>query len=89
MAKLATIQKFYDHLEEKVQQAVKNIQYTKKILQSEIQHISDLKIKTQQTAYFVNLDEIPEFRDVIIETAQNFIGNCEEYRTRHINKKDI
>lgn len=87
--KMNKVKLFYDNLDEKVAQATVAIEDTKKILKTEIQHISDLKIQTQRTEFFVNLDSVPDFRDTIISSANDLIDRCESYKTRHINKNDL
>lgn len=89
LKKMESIKKFYDKLQEKVQQSFDNIHKTKTTLSTEIAHIGDLKIKTQQTETFVNLDDEPEIRDVAIEYAQALIEKCEAYRKRHVHKTDL
>lgn len=89
LEKMESIKKFYDKLQEKVQQAFDNIRKTKSILSTEIDQIGELKVKTQQTETFVSMDNAPEIRDIVIEYATALIDKCEEYRQRHINKTDL
>lgn len=87
--KMASIEKFYDHLNEKILQAAKDIDETKKQLQEEIEHIGKLKVATKTTTAFIDLDEIPDMRDIVIKSINDLITNCIEYRTRHIKKNEF
>lgn len=83
------IRRFYDNLRVKIEQAFHNIEDTKKTLKMEIQHISDLKIQTEQTESFVNLDDVSDLRDIVIDSAQGLIAKCMEYRKRHVEKTEL
>lgn len=50
-----------------------------------IQHIADLVVRNENTIAYIGLEDIPELRDTIIESAKNLIAKCEEYRKRHAN----
>ena len=54
-------------------------------------YLSDLKIQTQRKVFLVNFDNLPDFRDMIIQSANDLIQKCEDYRIRHkvLNKKQI
>lgn len=83
---LEIVKQFYYHLHIKIEHAFNNIHETKKVLKQEIQHITELKIQIQQTEMFVNLDQVPDLRDTVIDSANDLIVKCEEYRKRHIEK---
>lgn len=83
---LRKIEMFYYHLHLKIEQALNNIVDTKKILGVEIQHITEMKIQVGDTKVFVGLDEVPDMRDAIIETAKDLISKCEQYRKKHVEK---
>lgn len=89
MNKLDGIEKFYTNLKEKVDISSKNIDKTKATLKTEIQHIGDLKVQTEGTKTYINLDNIPQMRDDIIESVQKLIKNCADYRDRHNSKTDL
>lgn len=76
-------QKFYDNLSEKVEQAFHDVDVTRGMLQKESQQIGDLKVKTEKTKTFIDLEYIPELRDTIIRSAQSLIRHCNEYRRKH------
>lgn len=86
---LERIKRFYYFLQVKIAQASNNIDDTKKVLRTEIQHISDLKVQILQTQTFVDLDYVPDLRDKAINTAQNLIAKCMGYRKRHIEKNEL
>lgn len=89
MEKLDGIEKFYKNLKEKVEESTKNIDKIKSALKTEIKHIADLKIQTENTKSYIDLDSIPKMRDDIIESVQKLIKNCIDYRARHNNKEDV
>lgn len=80
---MAETEDFYDHLKAKVDQAFHDIENTKHKLNIEIAEIGELKIKTKETKTFIDLDDIPELRDTLRESAQNLIDSCNEYRRKH------
>lgn len=86
---LRRIEMFYYYLHLKIAEAFTNIEDTKKVLQSEIQNISDLKVQIEETQTFVDLDYVPDLRDMAISAAQNLIIKCTEYRERHIEKTEL
>lgn len=86
MEKLKTIETFYDNLHETVDQAANDIENTKKTLTDEIKHIGEIKVKTQETKTFVGLDDVPELRDTVIQSAHELIAKCTEYREKHIKR---
>lgn len=86
MDKLNELKKFYDNLNDKVQDAMRNIVTAKVILKKEVNYISDLKVQTQQTITFVQLDDVPDLRDTVIESIRNLTTKCEEYRNKLIDK---
>lgn len=83
---MAAFTRFYDHLKLKIDDAIQNIHDTKKILRTEIQHISDLKAQTEGTESFVNLGNVSDLREIVIDSAQDLIAKCMEYRNRHIKQ---
>lgn len=83
--KFNSIKRFYDNLKSNVDKAYKDIDEAKRILKREIQHIGDLKIQTEGTKTFLDLDEVQELRDTITTSIQELITKCNEYRKRHIN----
>lgn len=89
LEKMGKIEKFYENLNEKMVKAFHDIDSTKKILKEEIHHIGLLKVKCKNTNSFVSLDGASELRDMVIKSVEDLIANCEEYRTRHINKSDL
>lgn len=82
------LKKFYGNLDEKVREALRNIETMEEILKTKIQDLSDLKIRIQRKVAFRNLDSGPDVRDAIIKTAQNLTIKFQEYRKKHINKID-
>lgn len=86
---LRKIEMFYYYLHLKIADAFTNIDGTKKILQTEIHHISDLKVQIEETQTFVDLDYVPDLRDKAISAAQILITKCMEYRKRHIEKTEL
>ena len=80
---------FYDDLRSNIEHAFNDIDSTKIILKAEIQFISELKIQAEQTETFVNLDDVPTLRDIVIKSAQDLIVKCVEYQKRYIEKNDV
>lgn len=85
MRRLKSIEGFYDRIQTKVDQASRDIERTKRILNNEIHQIGDIKIKTQETKTFVHLDQVKALRDTVIKAVQGLIDKCDEYRERHMN----
>lgn len=81
-AKMAKIQKSYDKLTLKVDQALRDVQITKHKLNREVLEIGDLKSETESTKTFVDLDFLPDLRDTLIESGQSLIDKCKEYRLK-------
>lgn len=86
LSKMSAILKFYDDLKRKVKHATENIIDATEILQTEIQHIYNLETQTEQEVWFVNLDEVSELRDMIIQSTQHLIADCEQYQKKHNSK---
>lgn len=83
--RLNSIKQFYGHLEDKVSKAFADIDGTKLKLKDEIRMIGDLKTQTEETRPYVDLDNVEALRDTIIESTNNLITKCNEYRERHSN----
>ena len=88
MKKLKSIEKFYKDTKTKVDNAAENIEKIKATLKTEIKHIGDLKVQTENTKSYINVDEIPEMRDDVIKSVQSLITHCDAYRKRHNGKTD-
>lgn len=89
LEKLKEIEKFYEKLREKVDQAGKDIEKTKDILMDEIEHIGEIKVKTQTAKTFVGLDDEEYLYDTVIQSAHELIAKCNEYRERHIKREFV
>lgn len=89
LEKLDGIEKFYKELKTKVQTGSEQIDNIKSTLKKEVQHITDLKVQTENTKSYVNTDDIPEVRDEVIESVKQLITHCDAYRTRHNAKSDL
>lgn len=81
IAKLDAVSKFYDTMEETVVKVSEDIDETKSRLNDEIRIIGDLKVETQNTQVFVDMDATLEA--FIIEAAQGLIDKCYEFRRKH------
>lgn len=81
--KLAEIQSFYDNLKSKVDEASRNVDETKKKLHKEIIEVGNLKVKTEETRTFADLDNIPELRDTLAQSGLSLINKCKIYHKRH------
>lgn len=62
-----------------------SIDNIKEAFKTEIQHIGDLKVHILSTETLVKMDGVQELRDMVINSVQDLIANCEEYRERHTN----
>lgn len=81
--KMKNIQDFYHDLLRTIEKTFKEIDQTKTKLKEEIRIIGDLKTKTEQTKTLMELDNTPELKDSIVESVNNLINKCEDYRKRH------
>lgn len=75
------IKKFYEDMTTKVSEAFTGIDTTKDKLTQEIRVVGNLKVQTQetQTMVFHNIAD----KEDIIESANELIIKCKEYRDRH------
>lgn len=83
---LKKVRKFYDKLKLKVEQAYRDVDVTKILLNFEILEIGDLKVQAKETRAFTDLDKIPELRDSLVQSAKNLIIDCFDYRRKHDEK---
>lgn len=80
---MAKVTKKCDDLYVKVKEALGTVDHAKDILKTEIQHISYLKKKTEQTVHYVNLDQRHDLRNMIVQLGQNLIVKCKDYRNKY------
>lgn len=85
-AKTAEINDFYQKLKLKIDTAFRDVEDTKNKLNNEVLEVGELKVKTKETKSFIDLDDIPDLRDTLRESAQNLIDDCNEYRRKHAEK---
>lgn len=83
--KMGEIQKFYDELLATVSQSFTDIDETKAKLKEEIRVIGDLKTQAEETKTFIELDNTPELKETIVDSVNNLIQKCKDYRERHIS----
>lgn len=69
--KVASIRKFFE-----------NIICTKDHLTKEIRDIGDFKVQTEETKSYIKIDDIPEFKNDVVQSAQKIIAKCNEYRKK-------
>lgn len=82
-AKMTAIQKWYKDVSADVQNSFKNIDDTKAKLQQEIRNIGELKVQTKETETYVEVDNTPELKEIILQSVVDLIGKCEAYINRH------
>lgn len=87
-AKMAQIQRFYEDLKLQVEKAFQDIDDVKDKLNKEIMQIGDLKVKTEETKTFIDLDAIPDLRNTLIQSGQNLIDKCNIYRQKHTEQNN-
>lgn len=85
--KLSELKQFYKKLARKVTSATQNIIFAQSVFVKQIELVFNLKTQIQQTMTFTNLNERTGLRDIVINSAQSLIANCEDYRKRHTKKK--
>lgn len=81
--RISKSRKFFKGLRLKVEQAFRDVDVTKDLLNNEILEIGDLKVQTKETGAFIDLDAVPELRDTLVKSAQNLIQDCNDYRRKH------
>lgn len=86
--KMDEIQTFYENLKSKVDEASRNVEVTKNKLNKEIVEIGEIKVKTEETQAFADLDHIPELRDVLTQSGKGLINKCKIYRQKHAEQND-
>lgn len=86
--KMFEIQSFYDNLRLTVDEASRNVEETKIKLNKEIIEIGDIKVKTEETKAFADLDYIPELRDTLAQSGKSLINKCNIYRQKHTEQNN-
>lgn len=87
--KMESIKQFYDGLKTKIGTASTQIDIIKTTLKTEIMKIGDIKIQTENTKAYVNVDDIPKMKDDVIKAVQKLMESCTEYRARHNSKINL
>lgn len=82
MARLRKIEDFYQKLNDLVDRSFTNIRESKDKIKDEIRVIGDLKVQTEETKTYGEIDYTPELKEIVIEAAQNLIKKCNEYKRR-------
>lgn len=81
--KMAAIKKWYEDVSADVQNSFKDIDDTKAKLQEEIRNIGELKVQTKETETYIEVDNTPELKEIILKSVLDLIAKCEAYRIRH------
>lgn len=81
-ARLGNIEDFYKKLNVLVDQSFTNIGESKDKIKDEIRVIGELKVQTEETKTYAEIDITPELKDIVIEAAQSLISKCNEYKKR-------
>lgn len=84
-AKMKSIEVFYGNVQGLVQQSFKDIDSTKAKLKEEIRVIGDLKVQTDETKTFIELDNEPALKQTVVDSVKALIAKCKAYIARHIN----
>lgn len=84
-AKMASIEKWYKDVTAEVEKSFKNIDDTKAKLKEEIRHIGDLKVQTETTKTYIELDDTPEMKEEVLTSVADLIKKCKEYQNRHMD----
>lgn len=82
-AKLNEVTEFYKTLQQKVKDALDNIDDTKEKLREEIKIIGDLRVKTESTKEFILMDNMESLKEIITDAVNDLIENAYAYRKRH------
>lgn len=73
--------KVFSAMKSKLGEANTNIDDTVAELKVEMKIISEIKIQTETTKAYIPLEDV--LRDIVVETAEKLIRQCNEYRQRH------
>lgn len=65
------------------QKAFKIVDYARVELKMESMSINSLKVQTEEANKFLSMDNVPQLRDMVMESAQKLIAKCNEYLKRH------
>lgn len=77
------VKSFFRSLKDKVTRALKDIDSTKTQLQNEIRVIGDLRVQTEATKSFVDLDGFESLRDTVIGAAKDLLNMCNDFIRTH------
>lgn len=81
--------RFFEKLAKSMKSAIELITYEKQVLSKQIERISSLKSQIQEMEPFVNLDENPNLRDMVMRSARSLFTECEEYQQRHTDNNEL
>lgn len=85
---LDRIRIFFDELSKDVTNAMRSADKSNhRIMDKELQHIGELKVKTEETMTLVDLDEISDLHDTIAQSIQGLIDSCNNHRRKHAKKQ--
>ncbi|MEG4230497.1 hemolysin E [Microcoleus sp. Pol11C3] len=79
--KLEEVKRSFERMKSLVETADKDITTTKGLLKDEIQKIGDIKVTTQTTMTYVDLDDV--LINALKKSAWKLIQQCDEYMKRH------
>lgn len=81
--KFAATKDYFDKLRVTIDKTNGDIDTTKVKLRDEFKQIGVLKGQTEETKTLVSLDDMDHLRDVILDSVNNLILQCNEYQERH------
>lgn len=81
--KLTEIKNFHSESKLIIEKAFRKIKNSRRLLNDDILHIGDLKVRTEETNTFVYLDSNPYLRNIVIRSAQSLIGSCNNYPRKY------
>lgn len=83
--KLSSIRQFHENLKAQAYQAFVDVRAIEEKSNDKIEAIDEQKTRVGQIEAYDVLDLIAELRSSAIESANNLIANCDEYRNKHTN----
>lgn len=84
-AKMRSIETFYQDTTKIVKDAFKDIDTTKLKLKEEIRVIGNLKEQTEETKIYIEMDDDPAMKEIIVDAVDALIAHCQDYRKRHMD----
>lgn len=81
--RLNSIREFNENLKTTVDQALIDAKQTKEKLDAKMQRMNELKTRVAESEPYALDDHVAELRNSAIQSAENLIANCNDYRNNH------